>query len=85
MDLATLDYLKDTEQLVRVIKHTSEDAPDLGSLSQQGVDGGYAWPTASVRELLMARGGSITRAEYEAFKRGVIAGQTKYWAGTQAK
>jgi hypothetical protein len=83
MDLATLEYLKDTEQLERVKAHTPEEAPSLDTMNILGFDEGYEWPTGSVRDLLLARGGSITREEYEAFKRGVKDGQAKYWAEKQ--
>ena len=83
MDLATLEYLKDTEQLERVELHTPEEASGLVPMTVRGFDEGYAWPTGSVRDLLLARGGSITREGYEAFKRGVKDGQAKYWAEKQ--
>ena len=79
MDLATLEYLKDTEQLDRVELHTPEEVPNLELMTRLGFEGGYEMPTGSVRELLLVRGDSITRAEYEAFKRGVADGQAKYW------
>jgi len=84
MDLATLEYLTDTEQLHRVDQHTLEEAPSPESMTRLGFDGGYERPTGSVRELLLVLGGSITRAEYEAFKRGVVEGQAKYWTEKQA-
>ena len=83
MDLATLEYLKDTEQLERVELHTTEEASGLDPMNVLGFDEGYEWPTGSVRDLLLARGGSITREAYEAFKRGVKDGQAKYWAEKQ--
>ena len=85
MDLATLEYLKDTEQLERVQKHTAEESPGLEALQARGSEDGFEWPTGSVRDLLLARGGSITREEYEAFKRGVKDGQARYWAAAQVK
>jgi hypothetical protein len=85
MDMATLEFLKDTEQLERVDKRAPEDAPGLAVMATCGFEEGYAWPTGSVRELLLARGGSITREEYEAFKRGVKEGQAKYWTVHQAR
>ena len=83
MDLAMLEYLKDTEQLDRVELHTPEENPSLEVMTRLGFDGGYDQPTGSVRELLMEWGGSITRAGYEAFKRGVRDGQAKYWTEKQ--
>jgi hypothetical protein len=85
MDLATLEYLKDTEQLEPIDLHTPEEAHDLDTVSRLGFDQGYAWPTGSVRDLLLARGGSIAREEYEAFKRGMKDGQAKYWAEKQTR
>ena len=85
MDIATLEYLKDTEQLERVDRDAPEEAADLEVMATRGFEDGYELPTGSVRDLLLARGGSITREEYEAFKRGVQEGQTKYWAAKQAK
>lgn len=83
MDLATLEYLKDTEQLERVDLPTPGEVLSLDRMYRLGFDQGYEWPTGSVRDLLLARGGSITRQEYEAFKRGVNDGQAKYWAEKQ--
>lgn len=83
MDLATLEYLKDTEQLERVEVHLPDQAAGVDNMNRSGFDEGYQWPTGSVRDLLLARGGSITRAEYDAFKRGVRDGQAKYWAEKQ--
>jgi hypothetical protein len=80
MDLATLEYLRDTKQLKRVAKRPPDEVSRLEAVSTHGFDDGYDWPTGSVRDLLLARGGSITREEYEAFKHGVKAGQAKYWA-----
>ena len=83
MDMATLEYLKDTEQLERVEPSMPREAPRLDTMNKFGFDEGFEWPTGSVRELLLSRGGSITRDEYEAFKRGVNDGQAKYWAEQQ--
>ena len=80
MDLATLEYLKDTEQLKRVEIHSPGEAPSLEAMNMLGFDQGYDWPTGSVRDMLLVRGGSITRQEYDAFKVGVNNGQAKYWA-----
>jgi hypothetical protein len=85
MDLATLEYLKDTEQLERVDLHTPGGVLNLDTMYRLGFDEGYAWPTGSVRDLLLARGGSITREAYEALKRGVNDGQAKYWAEKQTQ
>jgi hypothetical protein len=85
MDLATLEYLTDTEQLERAEPDTPQEAHRLDTMNLFGFDEGYAWPTVSVRDLLLARGSSITREEYEAFKRGVKDGQAKYWAENQAQ
>jgi len=85
MDLATLEYLKDTEQLKRVEFHSPGETPSLEAMNMLGFDQGYEWPTGSVRDMLLLRGGSITREEYEAFKRGVKNGQAKYWAKKQAQ
>jgi hypothetical protein len=85
MDMATLEYLKDTEQLERIQKRDSEEALGLEGMAAHGFEDAFAWPTASVRDLLLARGGSITRGEYDAFKRGVQEGQAKYWTAKQAR
>ncbi len=85
MDLATLEYLKDTEQLERVDLPAPGEAFSLDTTYRLGFDQGYEWPTGSIRDLLLARGGSITRQEYEAFKRGVNDGQAKYWAEKQTR
>ena len=84
MDMATLEYLKDTEQLERTERRDSEEAVSVDIMAARGFEDAFAWPTASVRDLLLARGGSITRGEYDAFKRGVHEGQAKYWAAQQA-
>ena len=84
MDLATLEYLADTEQLHRVELHSPEQDSSLEMMTSLGFDGGYEQPTGSVRELLLMWGGSLTRAGYEAFKRGVSDGQARYWAEKQA-
>ena len=85
MDIATLEYLKDTEQLERVNERSPEEALDFEAMSAVGFEEGFDWPTGSVRDLLLARGGSITREEYEAFKSGVKDGQARYWATKWAK
>jgi len=85
MDLATLEYLKDTEQLTRVEKRPPEEPSDLSEMTAIGDQDGFDGPTQSVKDLLFARGGSITREEYESFKRGVKQGQTRYWATTTVK
>jgi hypothetical protein len=84
MDMATLEYLKDTEQLERVDKRTAGEESDLEDMSRRGSEDAFEWPTGSVKDLLLARGGSITREEYEAFKRGVKDGQARYWTAKQA-
>jgi hypothetical protein len=85
MDIATLEYLKDTEQLRRIDTRPPDEAHGLEAMFTHGFDDGYEWPTGSLRDLLLARGGSITREEYEAFKRGVKDGQANYWAIIQAQ
>ena len=85
MDMATLEYLKDTEQIKRVDLHEEEEAPSLDTTISLGFDEGYAKPTESVRDLLVTWDGSITREEYEAFKRGVKDGQAKYWTEKQSQ
>ena len=85
MDLATLEYLKDTEQLERIEKREAEEVIDLQVMVGCGFEDAFASPTASVRELLLDRGGSITREEYEAFKLGAKEGQAKYWSENQAR
>ncbi len=85
MDMATLEYLKDTEQLERIEKRDAEEAQGVEVMASCGFEDAFALPTASVRDLLLARGGNITREEYDAFKRGAKEGQAKYWSANPAR